>query len=303
MQGRSIWLVAAIGILACIAVYLEFVIDFRTPRSSLAMRGALVTSNKLSPETLAAVTAALKAKYGEAAKVWQGSAGINASLDGKIVATAPADTYFYEASGITQVADKAGAISTFPFNVSPFEARDSFPSRLVPMIKMVVGPVFPAGSLGFGRNDFAIEQCQMHSARELGLGLANLILDLGNSTICTVVWKRAPSRRMLVGIVISRGGIWVRPFVRGVCRMLSYAWLASAQRANSGRRLDYAQCSLVDDPENQPPGSGLTSVAYEVRKDGSLAVFGSEPRAIIMAPLKPDPRLPTFHRVRSNIQH
>jgi hypothetical protein len=303
MQERSVWLVAAIGILACIAIYLEFVIDFRTPRSSLAMRGALFTGNKLPPETLAAVTAALKAKYGEAAKVWQGGAGINATLNGKIVATEPVQTFFYEASGITQVADKAGAISTFPFSVSPYEVRDSFPSRLVPILKMVVGPVFSAGNLDFDQYDFAIEQCQTRSARELGLGLANWILDLGNSTICTVVWKRAPSRRLLVGVVVSGGGHWVRLFVRSVCRMLSYAWLASAQRANSEQQPDYAQCLLVDDPDNQPFGSGISSIAYEIRKDGSLAVFGSEPRAIIMAPLKPDPRLPTFHRVRRNIQH
>jgi hypothetical protein len=302
MQGRSIWLIAGIVILACIAIYLEFVIDFRTPRSSLAMRGALVTSNKVPPETLATVTASLKAKYGEAAKVWQSGAGINATLNGKIVATEPAQTFFFEASGVTQVADEVGVISTFPFSVSPYEVRDSLPSRLVAMIKIGVGPIFPPGSLDFDQYDFSIEQCQARSARKLGLGLANWILDLNNSTICTVVRKDALSRRLLVGVVVSNGGRWVRLFVRGVCRMLSYAWLASAQRANSEQRPDYAQCILVDDPENEPFGSGISSVAYEIRKDSSLAVFGSEPRVIILAPLMPDPRIPTFHRVHRNTQ-
>ena len=84
--------------------------------------------------------------------------------------------------------------------------------------------------------------------------------------------------------------------------MLSYAWLASAQRANSEQQPDYAQCVLIHDPENRPIGSGLTSVAYEVREDGSLAVFGSGPRTIQEAPLMPDPRVPTFHRAQRDTQ-
>jgi hypothetical protein len=296
MERRATWLWAAAAAVVCAAIYLEFVADFRTPRSSLAMRGALVTHNKLPPESLAAVTAALKAKFGAAAEVWQGPTGINAKLDGKIVATEPAHTFFHEALGITQVADESGAISTFPFHVSPHELRDSIHPALVPALMMRVAPVFPAGSVHFDLSDFSIEHCRMVPAREVGLGFAGRILGLGNSTICTVVWKRAPSRRMLAGIVVADGGRWIRPFVRRACRMLSNAWLASARLVNPEQPPDYLQCLLIDQPENQPFGSGVSTFAYEVRRDGSLAQFQSRPRAIEEAPLAPDPRIPTFQQ-------
>src|ERR1041384_5072990 len=101
---RAIWLAAALVVLVG-GIVLEFVLDVRTPYSRLAMRSALVTHNKLPPETLAAATVKLKAKFGEDAKVWQGPTGIYVRRDGDILAIEPAETFFHEALGITQVAD------------------------------------------------------------------------------------------------------------------------------------------------------------------------------------------------------
>jgi hypothetical protein len=294
MLRHVIWLSGAAFLIG--AIYLEFAADIRTPRSALAMRGALVTHNKLPPESLAAATAAMKAKFGPATEVWQGPSAINAKLDGEIVATAPARTFFHEALGVTQITGEDGKISTFPFHVSPYELHDSIHPALVPMLKMRLGIAFDS-NLDFDRYDFSINRCRQLSARELGLATADRILHLGRSTICTVVWKRAPSRRMLIGIVVADGGPWIRPFVRSACRMLSKAWLAGAGHAE--RQPNYVQCLLIDRPENNPFGSGVATVAYEIRKDGSLARLEQQPQVVYEQPLRPDARLPTFHRVET----
>src|SRR4029079_15650659 len=125
---------------------------------------------------------------------------------------------------------------------------------------------------------------------------AGRLLGLGSSTICTVIWKREPSRRMLFGIVVADGGNWIRPFVRGPCRVLSNAWLANARRTDA-EQPDYLQCLLIDRRENQPFGSGVSTFAYEIREDSSLARFYSTPRVIEEVPLGPDPRVPAYNRV------
>jgi hypothetical protein len=294
MLRHIIWLIVAVAV-AGTTVYLELIADVRTPTSRLAMRGALVTHNKLPPESLAAATVKLQAKFGPATKVWQGPTGIYARQDGDILAIEPARTFFHETLGITQVADDAGAVATFPFHVSPYEVRDGIHPNLVPSLKMRVSPVFQTPP-DFDHDDFAIEQCRMVSAKALGMDLAGRILGLGSSTICTVAWKREPARRMLAGIVVANSGRWIRPLVRGLCRRLSDAWLANEHHASPQQPPDYLQCFLVDRPENQPFGTGVSSFAYEVRKDGSLAVFRARPLAIEEVPLSPDPRAPTRPR-------
>jgi hypothetical protein len=299
MQRPVIWLAGAAVVLAGV-IYLEFVIDIRTPQSALAMRSALVTHNKLPPETLDAITIKLKAKFGQDATVWQGPTGVYVRRDAEILAIEPAETFFHEALGITQVADDAGAVATFPFHVSPYQLRDSVHDRLVPALMMRVAPAFTPGNLDFEGDDFSIDHCRMASAPELGLTLAGRLLGLGSSTICTVIWKREPSRRMLFGIVVADGGNWIRPFVRGACRVLSNAWLANARRTDA-EQPDYLQCLLIDRRENQPFGSGVSTFAYEIREDSSLARFYSTPRVIEEVPLGPDPRVPAYRRVEAAV--
>src|ERR1700680_1258696 len=137
----------------------------------------------------------------------------------------------------------------------------------------------------------------MLSAQELGLAFADRFLRLSNSTICTIVWERWPTRHMLAGIVVANGGPWIRPFVRRACRVLSNVWLASALRANAEPQPDYLQCLLIDHPDNQTFGSGVSTFAYEVLKDGSLAQFEDRPQVLTEVPLAPDLRLPTFKKV------
>jgi hypothetical protein len=282
------------------AVYAEFVADIRTPRSALGMRVGVVTHNKLPPESLAATAAAMKAKYGPATEVWQGPAGINAKVDGQVVETAPAHTFFHEALGVTQITGADGKVSTFPFHVSPYELHDSVSPMLVPMLKMRVAIAFEGANLDFDAYDFSIERCRQISPGDLGLKITDRILRLSRSTVCTVVWKQPPVRTMLVGIVVADSPLWIRPFKRSACRVLSKAWLASAQRVNPARQPDYLQCLLVDRPLNQPFGSGVSTVAYEVRKDSALARLEQSSQTIEEYPLRPDPRLPTFKRVQSD---
>ena len=122
MLQRLIWAMAALAVVG-VTVYLELVIDIRTPTSPLAMGGAIVTQNKLPPEDLADATIKLKAKFGEDTKVWQGPTGIYARRDGDILAELPARTFFHEALGITQVKDKA--VSEIMDKPLPFVALDS----------------------------------------------------------------------------------------------------------------------------------------------------------------------------------
>jgi hypothetical protein len=109
------------------AIYAEFVADFRTPHSALAMQGSLVTHNKLAPNAIAAATTALKAKFGPATEVSVGFMAINAKLDGEIVGTAQPNGVFHEALGVTQIAGEDGKVSSFPFHI-PLRGPRQHPS-------------------------------------------------------------------------------------------------------------------------------------------------------------------------------
>ena len=275
------------------AVYLEFVADFRTPRSSLATRAALVTNNHPEPDRLATSIAALKVKYGTDADVRQAAMNLIVTRNGKFLGSAPVPSVFHEASGMTQVVDdQAGVTSTFPFDISPYGQPDGVPPNLVPFVKMRVGRVFAGGSPEFDTEDFAIEGCRNVSPSALGLSLTARLLSLGNSELCTSVWKHPPFHRMLVGIAVANGGRWIRPFARGACRILANAWLANARQA--AQQPDYLECLLVDRPDNQPFGAGVSAFAYEIRKDGSLAAFAPDPTVVREAPLPINPDIPTF---------
>jgi hypothetical protein len=97
--------------------------------------------------------------------------------------------------------------------------------------------------------------------------------------------------------VAAQGGSWIRPFVRRVCGSLSRKWLANERGLNAARQPDYLQCLIADRPANNPSGSGVASFVYEVRKDGSPAKIATAPQVVYLYPLKPNPNLPTFHRV------
>jgi hypothetical protein len=294
---RTILCVAAAVVLAGVVVFLELIADVRTPPSHLAMRSAFVTHNKLPPEELAAATAKLKAKYGEVTKVWQGPTGIYARQDGDILEVMPAHTFFHETLGMTEVEDEAGGRALFPFHISPYELRDTVHPALVPSLMMRVATSF-RNPRPFGMEDFSIEQCRTVTPKTLKMELASQILGLGTSTVCNVVWKREPSRRMLAGIVVAGNGRWIRPLAKGLCRRMGDAWLLDERRTHPDQQTDYLQCFMVDRPDNQPFGSGVSSFAYEVQKDKSLAVFVARPLGIEEAPLGPSPDVPT--RTASN---
>src|SRR6185312_2434645 len=158
MRRTISWLTGAVVVLAGAAAYLEFVDDIRTPYSLLTMRAGFATHNKLPPETLAAATAALKAKFGAATEVWQGPAGIIGRLNGQIVATEPAHTFFHEALGVTKIPDADGKVSTFPFDIGPDMLRTSIPPNVLPILKMEVELALPGDDLDFSANDFSIER-------------------------------------------------------------------------------------------------------------------------------------------------
>jgi len=275
-------------------VYLAFVSDVGTPRSSSTMRGIFETHNSIPPMAFKAISAASKSKFGEAAEIERVSTGIEVKVSGKVVATEPVPFRFYEAFGATEIVEPSGARTVFPFYVSPYEMRPEPYPDLVRRVDHFLGQFFPPDDLDLDENEFSIEPCQSIPAKEFGIALR--LLNIGDSIVCGVVSKREPSRRALVGVVSADGGRWIRPFVRGACRMLSGTWLARDRQLNEGRQPNYLQCMIADRPENEPNGSGVSALVYEVRSDNTLARMEGEPKALSLYPLKPDPRIPTFNK-------
>jgi hypothetical protein len=293
-----VWRVLVVSLIVVVgAAYLEFVVDFRTPHSRLRTRAALVTNNHPEPARLAATIAALKVRYGADADIRQLPMHLVVARNGNFVTSLPIPSVFDGASGMTQVLDdRTGVLNTFPFAISPYQQLDSAAPSLVPMIQMRVGRVFDGGSPDFDANDFAIRGCRTVPAADLGLRLSARILSLGGSSLCTTVSKHLPFHSMLVGVAVANGGTWIRPFARSACRILANAWLANTRQAGAALQPDYLECLLVDRPDNQPFGAGVSAFAYEVRQDGTLAAFAPDPTVLRESPLPINPNIPTFRQ-------
>jgi hypothetical protein len=237
------WIGAACVVVA-VAVYLEYVQDIRTPRAELVVAGVV---------------------------------GINQQIP-----TGQIPGRFLDAIGVTLVGGVGDApFGIFPFRIGPNAAPE--PTRasvLGHAIQERFKSVLAPGAMDFTESDYAIENCLNLSADDLGLKIARPLLQLGKTTLCTVVWKKTRTTRMLIGITMADGGFWIRPFGRSVCRTLARAWLRKAQTGQP--RPDFLQCMLVDRPASKSDAV-LTSV-YQVRADGSLALGPGGSRVVPLLP-------------------
>jgi hypothetical protein len=257
-----------------VAAYLEFGRDIRSPRSAAVMAGAVGTNHRWPTERYIAITAAMKAKYGEKAETWlNGNEGVTKTkVNGEVVATEQLPSRFLEAVGVLLVGAGPGAMSIFPFQIGPDRLPDAADKdSLVTEIQNRFGTIFRAGAMDFSDNDFSIQHCRNMSASDLGLRVAGPLLELGKTALCVVTWRRAPSASMLVGVTIADGGWWIRPFARGVCGTLARAWLDKITVVAGGRLPNYVACILADRPASRP--AALSDHIYEVRKDATLALI------------------------------
>jgi hypothetical protein len=262
---------AAIAAIAA-ASYLEFGLDIRTPRSRDFMAGVVGTNVRIPPARYNAVAAAMKAKYGPDARTWVSAHGTTTRLYGHVVASEELPFRFFEAVGLTLVGKTPGTVSTFPFRISP----ERLPRRveenfLATTISVRFQRVLKPRVLDFRNNDYLIAPCWNFSAAELNLPVASRLLSLGRTTLCMVMWKHVPITRMLVGVTIADGGAWIRPFARGACRVLAYAWLEKARAMAGAERPDYLQCMLADRPQSRE--HSVSTLVYELRQDDTLALI------------------------------
>jgi hypothetical protein len=279
-MSARIGVICAIVAACLAAIYLEFVRDIRTPRAELVVAGVVGINQQLSTERYIAITAAMKAKYGEQAETWIGPNGTTTRVDGQVVATEKIEGRFLDTIGVT-LAGGAGntPFGLFPFRIGPNAVPEPIPaSALAHSIQERFKSVLVSGAMDFTERDFSIEGCRNLSAAELGLKIAGPLLRLGRTTLCTVVWKRTKPSRMLIGIAAADGGFWIRPFNRGVCRILAQAWLRNSSQSAQSQLPDFVQCMLADRPASKL--DAVSTRVYQVRPDGTLALAPESSRVL-----------------------
>jgi hypothetical protein len=276
MSTRS-GIICAIVAAGLVAIYLEFVQDIRTPRAEFFVVAGVVGFNQQIPtERTVAITAAMKAKYGEQSETSIGPDGATTTkVNGQVVATEKIEGRFTEAIGVTLAGGTGNApFGLFPFRIGPNAVPQPIPaSVLAHTIQERFKDALASGAMNFTDNDFSVEGCRNLTAAELGLKIAGPLLRLGRTTLCTVVWKRTEPTRMLIGITAANGGFWIRPFNRGVCRTLARAWLRNVSQSGRSRLPDFVQCMLADRPASKT--DAVATRVYLVRADGTLALAPS----------------------------
>jgi len=230
--------------------------------------GVVGINQQIPTERYIAITAAMKAKYGEQAQTWIGPNGTTT----KVVATEKIDGRFFDVIGVT-LAGGAGdtPFGLFPFQIGPNAVPQPIPaSILAHTVQDRFKGVLAAGAMDFTDRDFSIDDCRNLAASELGLRIAGPLLQLGRTTLCTIAWKKTKPTRMLIGITAADGGSWIRPFDRGVCRILAQAWLRNLNQAAHPPHLDFVQCMVADRPSSRT--DAVATRVYQVRTDGTLAL-------------------------------
>jgi hypothetical protein len=266
-----IGIAAAVAAFA-VAIYLEFGLDIRTPRSSTVIAGVVGAQYRVLTKSYTAVSQAMTVEYGPAAKTFIAGRGAVTMLDGEIVARAPLQLRFLGAIGLTLIEKTPGTIDTFPFRVSPeYLPKPEDIDTLSATIHRRYEGKIRGRYLDFTRADNSIGPCWNFSVAELNLPIAGRLLALGRTTLCTVTWKRVPLRHLLVGVTIADGGSWIRPFARGACRVLANAWLEKSGAMHGAERPDYLQCILADRPDRGK--HSMSTDVYEVRSDDTLALI------------------------------
>jgi hypothetical protein len=278
-MSTRVGIICAIVAAGFVAIYLEFVWDIRTPRVELVVAGVVGFNQKIPTERYIAITAAMKAKYGEQTETWIGPNGTTTKVNGQVVATEKIEGRFVDAVGMTVAGGKNTPVGIFPFRIGPNDVPDPVAaSTLAFTIRERFKSVLAPGAMNYTDRDFAIEGCRNLSAAELGLKIAGPLLRLGRTTLCTVIWTRTKPARMLIGITAADGGFWIRPFTRGICRILAHAWLRNVSQSDNSRLPDFVQCMLADRPASR--SDAVSTQVYQIGAEGTLAVGPETSRVV-----------------------
>jgi hypothetical protein len=283
-MSTRVGIICAIVAAGLVAIYLEFVRDFRTPRVEFVVAGVVGFNQQVPTERYIAISESMKAKYGEEAETWIGPNGTATKVKGQVVATEKIEGRFLDAIGMTVAGGqgKNTPFGIFPFRIGPNAVPEPVAARTLALtIRERFQSVLVPDALDFTDRDFVIEGCRNLSAAELGLKIAGPLLGLGRTTLCTVIWKRTKPARMLIGITIAEGGFWIRPFNRGVCRTLAQAWLRNVSQSDHSRLPDFVQCMLADRPASR--SDAVSTQVYQVGADGTLAVGPETSRVVPFA--------------------
>src|SRR5436309_3516489 len=110
-------IICAIVAAGLVAIYLEFVRDVRTPRVELVVAGVVGFNQQIPTERYIAITAAMKAKYGEQTETRIDPNSITTRVNGQVVAAEKIEGRLLDAVGMTVA---GGAGKDTPFGIFPF---------------------------------------------------------------------------------------------------------------------------------------------------------------------------------------
>jgi len=271
-QAAKLLAAAALAAVAIGALYNEFILDIRAPRSNLFREAALGTSAYLSLVEYNEKVKRIQAQYGERGHVFlEGATGdVTVKVDDQVIERSRVERRFASMHGLFVISGRGAADSIFPFDIEPGkvpERSDREPN--VARLKSDFADEFPTKYLAFSDRDWTRGPCAAPPVAELWTERLAQWLHLRKATFCVINWRGGPARAMLIVVLLADGDPWMRPFVRRICRRTTEAAIARAV-AGAGRP-DFAACVLVDRPaRNGPSGAqdAFASVTYEVRADG-----------------------------------
>jgi hypothetical protein len=257
---------SCIAAVAAIAVYAEFVLDFRTPGSGLSEVHALGASASLQMSGYNEKVAHYRGAYGDRAHVIldPSNGRLTVTLDGATVEEGQILREFGGMYGMFVVIRHDGSDSIFPFAIEPGAVpQDHEPN--IGRLKNRFESSLPAQYLDFADDDWTRDHCASLPASDVGLGGFANLLHVRSDTSCVVRWKNGES--MLINVTLANGDPWTRPFSRRLCRTMMEGALIKLS-AGSVERPTYAACVLVDRPERTGPTGAQTAFTgdvYEVR--------------------------------------
>jgi hypothetical protein len=262
-----------LGALAA-AAFCEFVLDIRTPRSSLREIHSISTGAGYLIADVRRRAEELKKIYGPAESTPLGPGGkFEFIIGGKAVHTEYLKGEFSDAAGIIGVITPDKETVIFPFNLGPkMDLRDS---RNVPAASLKARLRDAPGAqryLDFTPNDWSLGDCINPPAGEIGLGSLGAPLTFLDGVACITLRNSPQPASMMITVNVIEDNAWLGLSFRWLCRRVATVALDKLVREQT-RPPDYAACVFVDRHRTGAKRS-IAVQAYEVRPDRSLARIG-----------------------------
>ena len=259
----------ALGAVAMVA-YADLVLDIRTPPSDPSQTRALGASASLPISEYNQKVAKYSQRYGDRAHViLEGSSGkARVELDGKVIEQWQIVRQFAGIYGMFVVGGRGGRESIFPFAIEPGKIPEGQEPNIA-RLKSHFEATLPAKDLDFANSDWARGTCDVPPLQEIGFDQFADWLHIRSETFCVIHWNGAGGGSMLASVTLADGDPWMRPFSRGLCRVITETALIKLA-APGQERPTYAACVLVDRPHRTGPTgaqTAFTSEVYEVRGD------------------------------------